>query len=99
MTPHASDLTIDTKLAQIPERSASMMPRQRNQPDFSALGVVGSVALYRESSPYEQVGAYLDTRTLTRITYRTKRRRIAQRVGPGLIMASFFFLGAAQFMH
>lgn len=63
----------------------------------AGLGMLGALALYQGSSAYEQVGAYLDTRTLRRITSRIKRRRIAQRFGLGLITASFFFLGAAQF--
>jgi hypothetical protein len=67
----------------------------------AVLGAIGAIVLFNGSFVYESFSPMHSRRqradTVKAQTERNRRRQIMQRIGLGLILASFVLQGAAQF--
>jgi hypothetical protein len=65
----------------------------------AVLGAVGAIVLFKGSFAYEGFAQTYgrDWEAIKAQTKRNRRRQIMQRIGLGLILASFVLQGAAQF--
>jgi hypothetical protein len=66
----------------------------------AVLGAIGAIVLFKGSFAYEGFSQIYsrDGEAVKAQTARNRRRQIMQRIGIGLILASFVVQGAAQFL-
>jgi hypothetical protein len=79
--------------------TATMTPGRWINLVAAALGALGAIVLFNGSFAYESFSP-LHSRTLKTVEAQTDRnlsRQLKQRIGIGLILASFVVQGAAQF--
>ncbi|SFK78906.1 hypothetical protein [Methylocapsa palsarum] len=65
----------------------------------AVLGMLGALILYKGSFAYESPGAYMDNAMVDAMRSRNTRRLFAQRLGLGLISASFALQIAALLLE
>jgi multisubunit Na+/H+ antiporter MnhG subunit len=79
---------------------ATMTPGRWINLVAAALGAIGAIVLFNGSFAYESFPQYYsrDGEAVKAQTARNRRRQIMQRIGIGLILASFVVQGATQFL-
>jgi hypothetical protein len=76
---------------------ATMTPGRWINLVSAALGAIGAIVLFNGSFAYESFQPYHSAATIKAQTARNLIRQLKQRIGIGLILASFVLQGAAQF--
>jgi uncharacterized membrane protein len=76
---------------------ATMTPGRWINLAAAVLGAVGAIVLFNGSFAYASRTVWTDERSVAKRNKRNLRRQLKQRIGIGLILASFVVQGAAQF--